>query len=156
MVAQPQQRSALDDSHAFAFESRTDNYERSKERARQLLQYILPEYAWLELEATGILSIRGVRASYDISLDSQTEIRDPESGRRTAYACLQLSIRAPTYDRMVAEYLLIKNAEDVYWKTANFFPRGDNECSIAHLFFVASVIVLIVTLLIVLAIALQR
>ncbi len=126
MVAQPQQRSALDDSHAFAFESRTDDYEPSKERARQLLQYVLPKNSWLELETTGILSIRGIRASYVISPDSQTEIRDPESGRRTAYACLQLSIPAPTYDRLVAEYLLIKNAEDEYWKTANIFRRSGN------------------------------
>lgn len=40
-----------------------------------------------------------------------------------AYACLQLSVTAPSYDRVVAEYLLLKNAEDAYWKTANVFSR---------------------------------
>ena len=64
-----------------------------------------------------------------------------------AYACLQLSIPAPTYDRMVAEYLLIRNAEDIYWKTANIFSRSGNEFGIATLFLIAFDIALFVNLL---------
>src|SRR5437667_304049 len=91
--------------------------------------------------------ISGKRGNYVISPYSQTEIRDASSGRCVAYACLQLSIPAPTYDRMVAEYLLIKNAEDVYWKTANIFSRSGNEFGIATLFLIAFDIALFVNLL---------
>ena len=82
-----------------------------------------------------------------ISPYSQTEIRDSTTGRCVAYACLQLSIPAPTYDRMVAEYLLIRNAEDVYWKTANIFSRTGNEFGIATLFLIAFDIALFVNLM---------
>lgn len=64
----------------------------------------------------------GQRGRYTISPYCQTLIED-RHGKCIAYACLQLSIPAPTYDRMVAEYLLIKNDENLYWKTANVFPR---------------------------------
>jgi len=124
-----------------------DDYERAKDKARQLLRSILPESAWLELEEKGIIQLAGKRGTYVISPYSQTEIRDCVSGRCIAYACLQLSIPAPTYDRMVAEYLLIRNSEDLYWKTANIFSRSGNEFGIATLFLIAFDIALFVNLL---------
>ena len=124
-----------------------DDYERAKDKARQSLHSILPESAWSELEEKGVIRISGKRGSYVISPYSQTEIRDSVNGRCVAYACLQLSITAPTYDRMVAEYLLIKNSEDVYWKTANIFSRCGNDFSIATLFLIAFDIGLLVKLL---------
>ena len=124
-----------------------DDYERAKDKARQLLRQILPDRSWSDLEEKGIIQISGKRGTYVISPYSQTEIRDNVSGRCLAYACLQLSIPAPTYDRMVAEYLLIKNAEDVYWKTANIFSRSGNEFGIAALFLIAFDIALFVNLM---------
>ena len=124
-----------------------DDYERAKDKARMLLRQILPEHSWHDLEEKGIIQIPGKRGLYVISPYSQTEIRDLESGRCVAYACLQLSIPAPTYDRMVAEYLLIKNAEDIYWKTANIFSRSGNEFTIATLFLIAFNIALFVNLI---------
>jgi hypothetical protein len=124
-----------------------DDYERAKDKARQLLRSILPDRSWAELEDKGVIQIEGRRGNYVISPYSQTEIRDIASGRCVAYACLQLSIPAPTYDRMVAEYLLIRNAEDVYWKTANIFSRNGNEFGIATLFLIAFDVALFVNLL---------
>jgi hypothetical protein len=124
-----------------------DDYERAKDKARQLLRSILPDRSWSELEEKGVIQIEGKRGNYVISPYSQTEIRDNVSGRCVAYACLQLSIPAPTYDRMVAEYLLIKNAEDVYWKTANIFSRNGSEFGIATLFLIAFDVALFVNLL---------
>ncbi len=124
-----------------------DDYERAKDKARQLLRSILPENEWSELENNGAIQLQGKRGKYVISPYSQTEIRDSSSGRCVAYACLQLSIPAPTYDRMVAEYLLIRNAEDIYWKTANIFSRSGNEFGIATLFLIAFDIALFVNLL---------
>jgi len=124
-----------------------DDYERAKDKARQLLHSVLPESQWGELQDKGVFQLVGKRGNYVISPYSQTEIRDSSSGRCVAYACLQLSIPAPTYDRMVAEYLLIRNAEDVYWKTANIFSRSGNEFGIATLFLIAFDIALFVNLL---------
>ncbi len=124
-----------------------DDYERAKDKARHLLKSVLPEKTWLELEEKGVIHFVGKRGTYVISPYSQTEIRDSISGRCVAYACLQLSIPAPTYDRMVAEYLLIRNAEEVYWKTANIFSRSGNEFGIATLFLIAFDIALFVNLL---------
>ncbi len=119
-----------------------DDYERAKDKARQLLKQVVLVKDWLELEEKGVLQLTGKRGIYVISPYSETEIRGLESGRCVAYACLQLTIPAPTYDRMVAEYLLIKNAEDVYWNTANIFSRSGNELGIATLFLIALDIVL--------------
>jgi hypothetical protein len=124
-----------------------DDYEQGKDKARQLLRSILPENMWPELEEKGVIRCTGKRGTYVISPYSQTEIRDAASGRCLAYACLQLSIPAPSYDRMVAEYLLIRNAEDVYWKTANIFSRNGNEFRITTLFLIALDIALFVNLL---------
>jgi hypothetical protein len=124
-----------------------DDYERAKDKARQLLRSILPDDSWNDLEERGVIQYVGKRGTYVISPYSQTEIREPSSGRCVAYACLQLSIPAPTYDRMVAEYLLIRNAEDIYWKTANIFSRSGNEFGIATLFLIAFDIALFVNLM---------
>jgi hypothetical protein len=117
------------------------------DKAGQLLRSILPENTWAELEEKGFIQFAGKRGTYLISPHTQTEIRDAASGRCVAYACLQLSIPAPTYDRMIAEYLLIRNAEDVYWKTANIFSGNRNESGITTLFLIALDIALFVNLL---------
>lgn len=122
--------------HHFSGPTQED-YERAKDKARQLLRRVVSKEEWCEFEEKGVLTIIGKRGIYFISPYSQTEIRDINSGRTCAYACLQLSILAPTYDRVVAEYLLIKNAEDVYWKTANIFARSGNEFGIATIFLIA-------------------
>ena len=80
-----------------------DDYEHAKDKARQLLRQILPDNSWAELEEKGIIQVAGKRGHYVISPYSQTEIRHHISGKCVAYACLQLSIPAPTYDRVVAE-----------------------------------------------------
>jgi hypothetical protein len=124
-----------------------DDYERAKDKARHLLRQILPESSWADLEEKGTIQWTGRRGTYVISPYSQTEIRDNLTGRCVAYACLQLSIPAPTYDRMVAEYLLVRNSEDVYWKTANIFSRSGHEFGIATLFLMVFDIALAVNLL---------
>lgn len=129
------------------FHPAQDDYEQAKERARQLLRSILPETLWCEFEQKGVVPVVGKRGTYVISPYSQTEIRESWAGRCVAYACLQLSLPAPTYDRMVAEYLLITNAEDLYWKTANVFSRSGNELGIVTLFLIAANCALFMNLL---------
>jgi hypothetical protein len=129
------------------FSHPTQDYsERAKDKARQLLRSILPDSTWSEFEEKGIIRCTGKRGTYVISPYSQTEIRDAASGLCVAYACLQLSIPAPNYDRMIAEYLLIRNDEDLYWNTANIFSRSGNEFGISTLFLMAFDIALFVNL----------
>jgi hypothetical protein len=88
-------------------------------KARELLHSILPEPVWASFLKHGTIEIAGERGVYVISPNCMTEIRQVGTGTHIGRACLQLSIMAPSYDRMVAEYLILKNAEEFYWKTAN-------------------------------------
>jgi len=98
----------------------------AEECARQLLLSILPEDLGREFRASGSITVTGDRNTYILSLTSQTEIRNKTTGQPFAHACLQLSLPAPQYDRVVAEYLLITNNEDLYWQAANIFPELQN------------------------------
>lgn len=124
----------------------TNDYERAKAKARQLLKTVVTEKEWEELEEKNALTIVGKKGIYVILPYSITQIFDSNSKRCTAYACLQLTIPAPTFDRMVAEYLLIKNDEEKYWKTANIFSRNRNEFEIATLFLIVFDVALFVNL----------
>ena len=146
MTARIQENFPLQPLDIFSHPTQND-YERAKDKARQLLREVLPEDAWSEFKDKGVIYVAGRRGEYVISSYSQTEIRDIFSSRLVAYACLQLSIPAPSYDRMVAEYLLIKNTEDVYWETSNIFPCKEKEFGIITLFLIAFDIVLFVNLL---------
>src|SRR5215469_11739771 len=98
--------------------------ESPNERARHVARAVLPDATWTAFREKGFITFRGKRGEYKISPHSQTEIREPRTGRHVGQACLQLSIPAPACDRMITEYLLLKNAEDFYWQTANIFGGG--------------------------------
>ena len=89
-------------------------------KARDLLCEILPLEARAEFLATDGFRFRGKRAMYRISRSAQTEIYLKD--RLTARACLQLTVPAPSYDRMIAEYLILNSDENLYWTKANVFP----------------------------------
>src|SRR5262245_60833244 len=89
-------------------------------KARRLLCEILPARALKEFLEKDYFHYYGTLGVYRISRDSQTEIY--RKGRLAASGCLQLTIFAPSYDRMVAEYLLLSNDEQLYWTKDNIFP----------------------------------
>jgi hypothetical protein len=89
-------------------------------KARRLLCEILPERALKEFLEKDYFHHHGKLGVYRISRDSQTEIY--RKGRLAASGCLQLTIFAPSYDRMIAEYLILANDEQLYWTKANIFP----------------------------------
>ena len=84
--------------------------------------------------------------TYRISERSQTEIH-ANGGRPSATACMQLSIPAPSCDRMIAEYLILKNDEALYWKIANVFPLERNASDSSLLLFMLLDLGLILNLL---------
>jgi hypothetical protein len=89
-------------------------------KARRLLCEILPTRALKEFLEKDYFHHYGKLGVYRISRDSQTEIY--RKGRLAASGCLQLTIFAPSYDRMIAEYLILANDEQLYWTKANIFP----------------------------------
>jgi len=95
----------------------------ARDKARQVLRSVLADADWATFEEKGIVVYAGRRGIYILSPYGQTIIRDLSSGRMLGRACLQLSVVAPAYDRMAAEYVVLKNAEEFYWKTANIFEQ---------------------------------
>src|SRR5215813_11334083 len=89
-------------------------------KSKQLLCEILPEEALKEFLEKDYFHHYGKLGVYRISRNSQTEIY--RKGRLAASGCLQLTVFAPSYDRMVAEYLILANDEQLYWTKANIFP----------------------------------
>jgi hypothetical protein len=98
-------------------------YKCAEENARSLLRTVLPTGAWKRFENRRVILVKGKRNIYVLSPVSQTQIREKSNGRLVGRGCLQLSVPAPNCDRLVAEYLILKNDEDLYWKTANIFPQ---------------------------------
>jgi len=89
-------------------------------KAQELLCEILPEREREQFLALGFFDYEGKRAAYRIFKDGQTEIY--LNGSLYARACLQLTIPAPSCDRMIAEYLILSNDEQLYWNKANIDP----------------------------------
>ena len=89
-------------------------------KARELLCAILPPAAREELRVQDAFYYRGKRATYRICRSSQTEIY--WNGHLSANACLQLTVPTPSYDRMIAEYLILNTDEALYWSKANILP----------------------------------
>ena len=89
-------------------------------KSKQLLCEILPLRASQEFLEKDYFHHVGKLGTYRICRNSQTEIY--RKGRRAASGCLQLSVFAPSYDRMAAEYLILSNNEQLYWTKANIFP----------------------------------
>ena len=89
-------------------------------KSKQLLCEILPLRALQEFLEKDSFHHVGKLGTYRICRNSQTEIY--RKGRHAASGCLQLSVFAPSYDRMAAEYLILSNNEQLYWNKANIFP----------------------------------
>ena len=64
-----------------------------------------------------------------------------------ARACLQLTIPAPSCDRMIAEYLMLRNDEALYWRKANIEPVQKSNGKIATVLMAALDLALLVNLL---------
>ena len=74
-------------------------------RARELLHSILSKQEWKQFSQTGVLEVIGSRGRYRIRPHQLTRIVDAKTGQPLASSCLQLSVSAPAYDRIIAEYL---------------------------------------------------
>jgi len=114
-------------------------------KARRLLCEILPDNARQDFLMTGSFVHEGDGVTYRISERSQTQIY--VNGHHSAIACLQLSIPAPGCDRMIAEYLILKNDERLYWNLANVLPLETTRFDYRLLLALALDVTLLVNLL---------
>lgn len=95
---------------------------RSEECARKLIQDVLQPAEYQQFCDKDYIEISGKAWLYRIRRGGQTQLRALTCGCLKATACLELSgigHHYPVEDRMVAEYLLLKNDEQHYLHTAN-------------------------------------
>ena len=100
-------------------------------RARELLSRVLPDAQWTEFAKTDSFEVSGSRGIYQMSSGGTTRVLDLRTRQLRATACLQLTVPAPAADRLIAEYLLVANDENLYWRTANVFPTSIDNRSFA-------------------------
>jgi hypothetical protein len=115
-------------------------------KARELLCEILPAATREEFLAHDAFYFKGDRATYRICRSSQTEIY--WNGRLTAHACLQLTVPAPSYDRMIAEYLILNSDENLYWTKANILRAKGPVLGLSEILLIALNLVLIINLIV--------
>lgn len=86
--------------------------------------HILPAPLAREFDAYGCITLNKGKRIYRIREGARTEIYN-QQGKCIGYACAYLP-DAPTCDRVVAEYLLLKNNERLYRRRVNLFHKyGD-------------------------------
>ena len=95
-----------------------------EEKSRLLLKEVLPEELWASFLETGSFVYRGQKAIYKINCFMRTDICGFVDGKTVAHACLQLSQSAPRCDHIIGEYLILRNSEAHYWKTAYISWEG--------------------------------
>lgn len=95
----------------------------SKNAARELFQSILSEEEMNRFNKAGIVEIAAKGGIYRISIHGATQVLDSETRRLVATMRFQPAATNSGRDRVVAEYLLIRNDEDVYWQTASHSPE---------------------------------
>jgi hypothetical protein len=114
----PEQRAARD--------KRNQEYKETRERALALLERVVAPEEFKSFNDNKYIELTGKKYRYRIKQAGQTALYNLKSGVVEQNACLQLTDNtAPTEDRVVMEYLMIKNKENKYLKTANLFPTGN-------------------------------
>src|ERR1041385_3037229 len=90
----------------------------SKNAARDLLQSIISEEQWNRFSKTGMLELEGKAGVYHLSAEAPTQVLDSETRRVVAITHLPTRVPVAPRDRVIAEYLFIRNDENLYWQTA--------------------------------------
>jgi hypothetical protein len=116
------------------------SYRQSSENgARELLRSILSERQWNQFEQSGNLEIAAKGGIYRIRPNGPTQLLDSETRRPVATTRWQSATAASARDRVIAEYLLIRNDENLYWQTANICPPPASGARLYFSFLMAAV-----------------
>jgi hypothetical protein len=122
---QPWNTRPLTAEQQAARDKRNQEYKETRERALALLERVVAPEEFKSFNDNKYIELTGKKYRYRIKQAGQTALYNLKSGVVEQNACLQLKdSSAPTEDRVVMEYLMIKNKENKYLKTANLFPTG--------------------------------
>jgi|SRR5690242_18393 len=99
-------------------------YRQSEDGARELLRSILSEKKWAQFELTGAVEIAAKAGIYRIHMTGPTQVLDSERRCLVTTTRWQPATPASARDRVIAEYLLIRDDEDRYWQTASICSLG--------------------------------
>lgn len=98
----------------------------AQKKALKLLERVVSAEDFDSYQKKRFIETFGKRFKYHIKAAGQTSIYDKNNGSTLFSSCLQLAgdetYGAPQEDRVVMEYLMIKNDEERYLKTANLTP----------------------------------
>jgi len=111
----------------------------SENGARELLRSILSDRQWNQFEQTGTLEIAAKGGIYRIRTTGPTQVLDSETRRLVTTTRLQLATPASARDRVIAEYLFIRNDENLYWQTATISGPDTSGARLYFSFLMAAV-----------------
>jgi hypothetical protein len=95
----------------------------SKNAARELLQSIISEEQWNRFNQSGTLELEGKGGIYRLSTNGATKVLDSATRRVVVAMRFRPAGASSPRDRVIAEYLLIRNDENLYWQTATIEPE---------------------------------
>ena len=99
-------------------------YQQSEDGARELLRSILSERKWTLFELTGAVEIPAKAGIYRIQMTGPTQLLDSETRCLVATTWWQPATPGSARDRVIAEYLFIRDHENLYWQTASICSPG--------------------------------
>ena len=99
-------------------------YRQSEDGARGLLRSILSERKWTEFELTGAVEIAAKAGIYRIHMTGPTQVLDSETRCLVTTTRWQPVAPGSARDRVIAEYLLIRDDENRYWQNASICSTG--------------------------------
>ena len=119
----------------------------ARQRSYSLLCSLLPDEERASFRSKCFLDVSTASGRvYRIYPFQQTEIFKRD--RLESYACLQLTVRAPVFDRMIAEYLILRNDEPFYRSNAHIYSaRVDSKFATACLLLIALNVALVLNLI---------
>lgn len=116
-----------------------DRAKMAKDRGRELIRDVVTHDEWRQFDDRYYIEVRGTQWLYRLRPTGQTHFRHLTCGCLKATACLELRGPSdyPAEDRVVAEYMLLKNDElrylrtvNISWLDADDIDRLNNEPSI--------------------------
>src|SRR5262249_18665933 len=95
----------------------------SKNAARELLQSIVSEEQWNRFNHAGTLELEAKAGIYRLSTNGPTKVLDSQTRHVVTMTRLPETASISARDRVITEYLLIRNDENLYWQTATITPE---------------------------------
>src|SRR5437879_794172 len=104
-------------------EGKMANRQSTEKGPRKLLRTILSDTEWNQFYQTGNPDVAGQAVIYRFRTSGLSQVLDSGSRRLVTTTRLPPATAASARDRVIADYLLIRNDENVFWQTAYISPE---------------------------------